>query len=163
MENLIELIVGLVFFVLPLLFAWAVGRVLERRHHADMVRREAALAGFRVSNLSTFPGGAGPKTPKLVVQGVCLSINYFRSFIAGIRKLFGGELSTYRTLAERTRREALLRVLEEARREGFSAVCNVRFDVTDVGASPHKKKKGSVTLEVIASGTAYQIAEQPPA
>jgi uncharacterized protein YbjQ (UPF0145 family) len=161
-----EALIGLLFLLFPLVLllgAGFAGRLLSRRHFAAMARREAALSGLRVSTLSGFPGGAGPKAPKMIVANVCYSLDYFLSWISGLRKLFGGEMKAYRRLAERARREALLRLLEEAKREGYDGVCNVRFELADIGYNPNSGKRGVVRIEIIASATAYQIAGAPAA
>ncbi len=60
---------------------------------------------------------------------VVIATDYFKVFAAGLRNLFGGEMKTYRTLMGRARREAIVRMLEQAQELGGDAggtFCGVR-------------------------------------
>ena len=43
-----------------------------------------------------------------------LVCDYLKNFLSRIRNIFGGEMKSYRTLMVRARREALLRIVEQA-------------------------------------------------
>ena len=64
---------------------------------------------------------------------------------AWLQTFVGGNISLYTSLAERARRDAYERMLEEAARLGASAVIGVRYDATDIGAG---------VAEVLCYGTA---------
>ena len=66
------------------------------------------------------------------------------------RNFFGGEMKAYVKLIERARREALLRVVEQARQMGYNAICNLRLQTADIGGS-RRFPMGSI----MASATAY--------
>lgn len=91
----------------------------------------------------------------MIVCEVVIATDYLKSFLAALKKLIGGEVKSYLSLVERARREAILRVLEEARRQGYNAVCNIRLVASDIGGSAHQRK-GAAMVTLIASGTAYQ-------
>jgi uncharacterized protein YbjQ (UPF0145 family) len=67
-------------------------------------------------------------------------------------------MKSYQSLATRARREALLRIIEKAKSQGYNAICNLRMDSADIGGSA-TSKKGSVMVSIIASATAYHIDE----
>ena len=94
--------------------------------------------------------------PAIVVGETVIATDYLKSFLARLRNIFGGEIRSYRTLLERARREALLRIVEEARGMGYNAVCNVRFETADVGGNSTMRKVAMVAI--LASGTAYHAA-----
>jgi uncharacterized protein YbjQ (UPF0145 family) len=83
-----------------------------------------------------------------------ISSDYLKTFLGSLRKIFGGELRSYRSLLERARREALQRVIEEAKSMGYNAVCNVRFDSSDI-AGASGRNRGMVMVTILASATAY--------
>lgn len=143
--------------VIPIFFlilAWITGRTAERRHLRSLDRREQALKDMLVTDIKTFPGGADPRRQAALVHGgAVIATDYLKSFLAGIRKIFGGELHSYRSLMERARREAILRMLQEAHRQGYNAVCNVRLNSADIGGMTGKR--GAAMVECFASGTAY--------
>jgi len=87
----------------------------------------------------------------LVAGSVVIATDYFKVFAAGLRGLFGGELRTYRSLMSRARREALVRMLEQAKQAGAQAVWNVRFETSTIEG---KRRAGGA--EVLAYGTALR-------
>ncbi|NQT53906.1 heavy metal-binding domain-containing protein [bacterium] len=141
-----------------LILAWITGSTTEKRHFRRLAARERALKSMLVTDIKTFPGGAIPQQQAaLVTGGAVIASDYLKSFFAHIRKIFGGELRSYLSLMERARREAILRMLEQAHRLGYNAVCNVRLNSADIGGMTGKK--GAAMVECFASGTAYS---RPP-
>jgi uncharacterized protein YbjQ (UPF0145 family) len=80
----------------------------------------------------------------LIVRTRSLPMN----IIAGVRSLFGGEIRVYTELLERSRQEAVDRMVERAAQLGANAVVSMRFDASAFG--------GMMT-EIVAYGTAAVI------
>lgn len=130
------------------------GFVRERMHFSNLQRREEETADVLVTQLKSFPNAiTGGLPPKMIVVEVVIATDYLKNFIGGIRKIFGGRIGTYSAIMERARREALLRIVEQAREQGYNAVCNVRIQTADVGGSTMAQR--AVMGAVIATGTAY--------
>ncbi len=151
-----ELAALFVFLVVPLLLlllGFAAGRVIELRH---LRRLEALETEFRsllctdieiaASKLAVEPGGC-----VLVAGSVVMAADYFKTFAAGLRYLIGGEVRGYERVLKRARREAICRMLYEARRMNAHAVINVRLETSSVG---NLANNPSAMVEVIAYGTA---------
>lgn len=143
-----DALVQLAILVALLATGFFAGSAIERRHYASIRAREAQYAdvlafGFR------FPvDRVSPQRALLVTGTVVVSADYFKSFVAGLRNLFGGRLRAYETLLERARREALLRLKEDARRRGARMIVCVRFETTSITAG------WAPSIEVFAYGTA---------
>ena len=147
--------------LLLILLAVITGRTVEYRHFRALTRREQTLSHVLLTDLKTFPHGADPTiTPMLVGGQVVIATDYFKSFLAGIPKIFGGELKSYESLLERARREAVLRLLEEADRNGCNTVCNLRLNFADIGMMAGPGGKGAAMVEVFANGTAYRRPQE---
>lgn len=152
---MIELAIQLGVVLFLLMLGWTAGAYTERRHFRRLEEREEANRGFIVTQLKAFPGGAtGQLPPQLFIAESVIASDYLKTFVAGIRKFFGGEVGTYLTLLERARREALLRVIEQAKAAGYDTACNLRYDTADIGGGTNAQK-GVVTVAVVASATAY--------
>jgi uncharacterized protein YbjQ (UPF0145 family) len=149
------LLIKLFPFLLLLALGLFVGGYIERRHFRQLDEREAANESFLITQLKSYPFAvAGPSAPSIFFGEAVISSDYLKSFLGGLRKIFGGEMLSYQSLLVRARREALQRLVEEARQQGYNAVCNVRYYSTDIaGASKSRKKAVMVTL--LASATAY--------
>jgi uncharacterized protein YbjQ (UPF0145 family) len=156
----IDVIFGIGIPLLLIVIGFTIGKVTERRHFASLARREAQIGPMLVSNVRPYaPGALASPPPQMVVVEVVISADYFKTFVAGLKKIIGGELRTYENIARRARAEALLRLKETAQRAGYNAMCNVRVDAADVAG---KKQQGQAKAQaamvgVIASATAYRI------
>lgn len=106
-----------------------------------------------LTNLKQFPAGSSSAT--LVSGAVVIADNYFISFVAGFKHLFGGEMKGYTGMCSDARRLALVRMLQEAEHFGANAVCNVRFETSTINSGEARKKSGGV--ELIAYGTAFRV------
>jgi uncharacterized protein YbjQ (UPF0145 family) len=149
------LCINLLPFIVLICLGLFVGRYREKAHFRDLDTREADVSGMLITEIRTFPGGcAADSTPTLLVAEVTIATDYLKNFLASLRNIFGGEVRSYRTLMERARREAMLRVVEEAREKGYDAVCNMRLETADIGGATTRRKVAMCS--VIASGTAYR-------
>jgi uncharacterized protein YbjQ (UPF0145 family) len=134
---------------LPLFLFWGIGAWGERRHMRSILAREADFRGFPVSNLRRMP--AGCRDGFLVAGSVVLSADAWKTMLAGFRKIFGGRFHSIEPVLERARREAVLRMLEDARARGADAVHNVRLETANLSSTQ------SLMIEVIAYGTAVKL------
>ena len=130
---MVEVVTTLVVTGGLILLGFLVGRSRERRHLADLNRREAAAASVMVVDVKQPPPGAAVGGGALVMGEVVIAADYFKSFGAMLRNLLGGELKTYQTMLSRARREARLRMIEQAQALGSDLIVNVRFEWSDVG------------------------------
>ena len=164
MEEFIGLFIQLGIPLLLLALGLSAGTLAERRHLRLIGIREKSFADFHVSNLKSFPGGVATGiSPSVVTAEVVIATDYFKSFIARLRNIVGGEVRCFEGLMQRARREALLRLIEKANGMGMDAVCNLRFDTMDIGgAASSRRKKGVIMVCVIATCTAYKTAGVPP-
>jgi uncharacterized protein YbjQ (UPF0145 family) len=145
-----------------LLLSYIVGGTIERRHFGSLDQREAEHTGFLITQIKSFPGAmAGPSPPTILCGEAVISSDYLKTWLGGIRKIFGGEMKSYQSLLIRARREALLRVVEEARRLGYNAICNVRYASTDISGASKRKNK-AVMVTILASATAYHYRQLQP-
>ncbi len=154
-----ELLFSLIVLVLLLAIGFGFGAVAESRHLRSLAQREAATRDVLVCDLKSFPQLApdGP-APVLVVAEVVIASDYFKTWITSLKKLLGGELGSFLTLVDRARREAVLRVVEQAKAQGYNAVCNIRLDTADIGGAAKGGNKAAAMVAVMASGTAYRRA-----
>lgn len=140
-------------FVLLIVIGFVVGRAYERRHYRELEALEAALRDIAVSNhrataeLGAFRGGV------LVVGSVVIAEDYFKRIAAALKSLVGGNLQSYESLLERGRREAIVRMKEEARRHGATHVVNVRLETASL-SEDFSGRRPMFSAELIAYGTA---------
>jgi uncharacterized protein YbjQ (UPF0145 family) len=67
---------------------------------------------------------------------------------AGIQSLFGGNITLYTNLCERTRQEAFDMMVKSAEDMGANAIVGVRYDATEIAQG---------ITEVLCYGTAVQV------
>lgn len=135
---------------------WFFGRRTEKRHLADLDRREALVKDMIVTNAKSLPPNWKCAQTHLVESQVVIGADAFKSFIMQIVNFFGGEQRGLGTLMLRARREALLRIVEDAQAQGANAVWNVRYETSTIGRSLGGNK-GLAMAEIMAYGTALWI------
>jgi uncharacterized protein YbjQ (UPF0145 family) len=126
---------------------------MELHHYRRLEEQEEEFKDFIITNLKTIPPQLEDRQAFLVIGSAVIATDYFKVFAAGLRTLFGGEIKSYVTLMERARRQAVLRMLEQAAGQGASIVWNVRYETSTIQGQ-QKKKPGGV--EIIAYGTALK-------
>jgi uncharacterized protein YbjQ (UPF0145 family) len=128
----------------------------ERRHYNYLERREAELARIPVTDCQRFLGGADPRAGGMIVTAeVVIASDYLKNFFATIRKIVGGELRAYQSLMERARREAIVRLKDQASQQGYNALCNIRLETVDLGSLAPRQQTAMVAVVVWA--TAYRM------
>lgn len=141
----------LIIFLILLALGYGFGRLAENSHYASIKKRE-----LRHQNLfvvaTKYPPATNPTSNTTLVTGsVVISVDYFKRFAASLRNLFGGRVKSYESLLDRARREAILRMKEQASSLGASMVFNIKIET----ASIHKGQRNAVgSVEVLAYGTA---------
>lgn len=149
-------------FGLPLLLlmtAYFIGSMIERRHFGSIRRRESEYLGYPVVSFDTMPDDWNVSDSTMVTGSIVVSLDYFKRVIAGLRGLVGGRVKTYEPLLERARREALLRMTESARGQGYDAIFNVRLETSRL-ANSRGDGNGTAGVEMLAFGTAVKFASR---
>ena len=84
-----------------------------------------------------------------VVRGLIVrSRSIIGNFGASIQSIFGGNISLYTSLCERTREDAFRQMLEHAGQMGANAVIGIRYDATEIAPG---------ITEVLCYGTAVTV------
>ena len=136
---------------LLLAMGYGFGRLAEARHYRSILRREDALSDLIIVASKALPAADPAPRTQLVMGNVVISVDHFKRFVASLRMIFGGRVHTYESLIDRARREALLRMQEQARYMGAQMIFNTRFETSSIS----KGSGDSVgSVEVLAYGTA---------
>ena len=84
-----------------------------------------------------------------VVRGIIVrSRNLFGSLGASIQTIFGGNITIFTSLCDRTRQDAFNLMLQNAKQAGANAIINMRYDANEVMSG---------VTEVLAYGTAVWV------
>jgi uncharacterized protein YbjQ (UPF0145 family) len=140
-------------FVTLLVVGYLAGSAAERKHYASIIKRETETLRFPVVSAEAYFAEGQVKEAFMVSGSVVISIDYFKRLLGNLRNLFGGRVRAYESLLDRARREAVLRMKEQARTMGGQMITNMRLETSTLtGAANQRGQVGSV--EVIAYGTA---------
>jgi uncharacterized protein YbjQ (UPF0145 family) len=149
MENLISL--GFPLFLL--LLAYLIGSHLESNHYKSIRERETATKDMVAINFPRFPFDVEIERADIVMGSVVVSHDYFKRFLAQLRSIVGGRIKAYEPLLDRARREAILRMKEQALAHGHNTVVNIRLETSRL-ANSQRGGKGTAGVEMLAYGTA---------
>lgn len=148
--------VDLIVFVVLLALGYVFGQSVEKRHYRSILRREQELQDVLTFSAKLPPQDLKVGGTNLVGGNVVVSVDYFKRFVAGLRALVGGRMKTYETLLDRARREAILRMKQEAKQLDADMIFNVKLET----ASISKGAKDSIgSVEVYAYGTAINTSD----
>ena len=101
-----------------------------------------------LTNLETVPGKSIIAHYGLVQGSTIRAKHMGRDITAGIKNIFGGELTEYTELLQESRTESTNRMMTQAKELGANAVVNVRFSTSAVTQG---------AAEILAYGTAVKI------
>lgn len=153
MDGLFDLIVYVGIPVGLILVGYFAGKSAETRHLRELDGKEKELGDIEMSAVKTIPADWRVADAQLVTGCAVIALDYFKVFSGNLRNMFGGRMKGYETLVERGRREAIVRMLAEARSMGAHAVWNVRIESSTISGGNQQQPGG---LEVIAYGTALR-------
>lgn len=146
--------IEIVGFVTLVMLGFFVGRYNERRHYRSIRRREAELKDVMAFSVKTLPADRAFTEGRLVMGSAVISVDYFKSLLAGFRNIIGGRVDSYESLVERARREAILRMKAEAARMGAPMIFNVKLETARVFQG---ERSATQSVEALAYGTAVKI------
>lgn len=143
MEDLIQLgILAIIFCI-----AYFTGTAIEKKHIRQIVEREKKLLYLPAVTTKSFIEDRPVARIKFVSGNVVIACDYFKSVVASLASLFGMRIAVAESLVDRVRREAVLRMKQQALNADI--ILNLRIETTKIG---DRKKTGSV--EAYAYGTA---------
>jgi uncharacterized protein YbjQ (UPF0145 family) len=144
---------AILIFIVLLVIGLVAGRENERRHlrelavNEDSLRDIAAWSGRGAADAGTL------RSATLVVGSVVIAEDYFKRLAAALKSLVGGNIRSYESLLERGRREAIVRMKQEARRLGAAEIVNVRLETASL-SEDWSGRRPIFSAEFIAYGTA---------
>lgn len=133
-------------FLLLLVLGYGFGQLSERKHYKSIKTREQKMSVLPAV-ASRYPPEEPQYRQRMVIGSVVVASDYFKSFVAKLVNVFGGRIRSYEPLLDRGRREAMLRLKQEAEKQGASMVFNIKYETSRIGG-------GITTIEVMAYGTA---------
>ena len=125
-----SLIFQIVIFLILFTIGWGFGRHIERKHLEELVQQEKMLAYI---TMDTNKFAQSSELGMLISSNVVISHDYFKYVIATIQNFFGGRLTSYESITERARREAIVRLKLKAQAMNAQHIMGVRLSTTELG------------------------------
>lgn len=140
----------IIVFLILIGVGYFVGQHFEQQHYASIKDREKKTLHIPMMNYGAKHALPHAHEAQMFVGSVVVANDYFKTFAASLRNLVGGRMVVYESLVDRGRREALLRMKEEAIAWGASQVVNVRFETSNIAG---QSQQGASAVEIMAYGT----------
>ena len=150
MEALINLSLPLLLLTL----GYGVGKISERRHYRSIRRREQRVMHIPTLTSKQLDDPRGVQAASLAIGAVVVSVDHYKRFLMGFRRIFGGEVHSYSSLLDRGRREALLRMKESC--SNADVYLNCRLETSTISSG---QAKATGCVEVLAYSTAIKFHE----
>jgi len=139
----------LIFVAILIILGYIFGRIAEKKHFDSIRKREARWQALPTIMLKNPLDPEHIRDYRLVNGNVVIAVDYFKRFVASLINLFGGRITSYESLLDRARREAILRMKEDA--HDADEIINIRIETSSISKNA-QRNIGSV--EVLAYGTA---------
>lgn len=144
----------LVVLIILVVVGYTAGTIAEKRHYRSIEERERQTIHLPAVTFKKVPVDRETiMKVEMVTGSAVIAVDYFKRLLAGFRNIIGGNVKSYESLLDRARREALLRMKEQA--AGASMIINVRIETATIGRGGRKRNVACV--EVMAYGTALTI------
>ena len=152
-QSVTQMLINYAPLIILSVVGWFFGSRHERQHLARLAVSEKSLAHIVVSSERFYkPALEANSEGELVLGSVVIAKDYFKMVVARVFNLFGKNLTTYETLLDRARREAVVRMRTQAYEKGYNHIYGLRLEVSNIN------QLGSM-VEAIAYGTAVISTE----
>lgn len=143
----------ILIFLTILVVTFFTGSWIEKRHFDRIRAREQALPKTPVIQCTRQTSMPNVARTEMVYGSTVVGADFFKNTLAGLVSLFGGNIATIESVTERGRREALIRLKQQAPDADFFA--NIRYETASLNAV--SMKKGLPQVEFLAYGTAIYL------
>ena len=143
----------LIIFLTLIALGYFSGTWAEKKHYRSIQKREKLFLNLPAVTFRKIDEPGQVEQAQLVAGSAVISIDYFKRFLAGLRAIVGGRVKTYESLLDRARREAVLRMKQQA--SGADMIVNMRIETSSI--SQGKRQKSVGTIEALAYGTAISM------
>lgn len=155
-DSRFDVLLDVAITVVLLISGYVVGKRRELKHLRELDRKESEFLAMPAVPMAHIAGAERPERIALVEGSVVVSIDYFKRVLSAVLQIFGGRIDAYEVVLRRARREAVVRMKEDARSRGLDAVVCVRLETSRI-ASSGSGGKGTAGLEVLAFGTGVSL------
>lgn len=104
----------LTLFIILIAVAYFIGSTVEKRHFKSIREREQTWLNIPMVNQDFIPDAADVQRVELVSGSVVVSADYFKKTLSTMLSLIGGNIAVAESVLDRARREAVLRMREQA-------------------------------------------------
>lgn len=147
MGDLIALLISAILLII----AYFTGSIIEKKHFENIRAREIKLMKLPHTSIGKrlISNKKPVKKVKLVTGCAVIASDHFKEFVSGFKTFFGGRMTSYESIIDRARREAILRMRESA--VDSSIIINMKLETTILSDSLQKQP---AQVAVMAYGTA---------
>ena len=143
-------------FAYPFVFLWGMftsGSRLDNMIEETNGRERSTKESLGKDPLTTIDGGYRSDVSEagLVYASGVFGPSHWHLLIASFNNLFGGSVTIFQKVISAGRAEAMQRLRENAKADGWDEVINVRIDTADM--TPQGGQRGVKGVEVFAYGT----------
>lgn len=120
-----------------LVIAYFWGSRVERKHLKSLAEREATLPTIPVIQFDRKNFPYEVESVKLVHANVVIGADYFKTMLSGLVNLFGGNISTLESVLARGRREAVVRLKQQALDADY--IANLRYETCEISGNSYRE------------------------
>jgi uncharacterized protein YbjQ (UPF0145 family) len=135
-----------------LVVSYFTGSWVERRHILSLKKRESGASKIPILSANIKDLGSEVKSVRLVSGCAVVGADFFKSKLAALISIFGGNIAALESVLDRARREALLRLREQAADADY--ICGVQYETCFLNESDSRSLP---IVEILVFGSAVYI------
>lgn len=152
-ESLFNILLSIILLAL----GYLAGRFAEKRHYQSIRKRERKFLQTPAVTSKSLRDSRPVSDSRLAAGSVVVSVDYYKRFLMGFRKIFGGEILSYASLIDRGRREAILRMKESCPHADLFLNCRLETSTIYNG---NGNATGSVEVVAYSTAVIFDVPEQ---
>lgn len=140
----------LIILIVALVVTYITGSQIEKKHFRSVMEREKASLPipFVTDSYESYNEEHNVREVKLICGSCVVGADFFKVWVSNLKSLFGGTLTTFESLLDRARREAILRMKEQGGKADM--IVKTRMETTEISPG---------VVEVVAYGTAVYLVK----
>jgi len=122
-------------FIGLVVLGYGIGSWREKNHRQSIYQREATYAHILIVD-DDYITTADIQQTELISSSVSIALDTFKKFLSSLLTLIGGRLPILESVLDRARREAILRLKEQAHKAWYTVLAHVRRETATILKNP---------------------------
>jgi len=144
-----------IIFIITIICGLFFGKRAEKKHYSSIIEREEKYKSIVILSDKDLKRVKNTSGEWILLSGTTVvSIDAFKKFMSSFVNLFWGKMKSYESLVDRARREAILKVKQQAYEKNLNCIVNLRVETSSITKNA---KQNVWAVEALVYATGIQV------